>query len=134
MPSSIVKSFAAKSGKSVADVEKLWDKAKKVAANAGRKEDYPYITGILKKMLKLESFESTNTDTNILIDLVLQGKNPQDVIASAYSTMKEAEFKSLDDAESAIEQAMSEDLSDHTKDLLKVALKGIQTHKKEMEG
>jgi len=53
MPSNIVKSFAKKTGKSVAKVEKLWDKAKAIGAKEGHKEDYDYIVGILKKMLKL---------------------------------------------------------------------------------
>jgi len=60
MPSSIIKSFANKTGKSESEVEKLWDKAKSIA-----KEEYPKIsvdsdryfsivTGILKKMLKID--------------------------------------------------------------------------------
>jgi len=53
-----VKSFADKTGKSEAEVEKLWDKAKKIAKESGREEDYAYITGILKKMLGLnETFK-----------------------------------------------------------------------------
>jgi hypothetical protein len=53
MPANTVKSFADKTGKSVAEVEKLWDKAKAVAADAGEAENFAYITGILKKMLGL---------------------------------------------------------------------------------
>lgn len=57
MPASVVKSFADKTGKSVKEVEKLWDKAKALAKEDGRKESdedfYPYVTGILKKMLKI---------------------------------------------------------------------------------
>lgn len=57
MPSNIVKSFAKKSNKSEQEVEELWDKAKSIAAESGHKEDYDYIVGILKKMLKInESF------------------------------------------------------------------------------
>lgn len=59
MPNSIVKSFADKTGKTVQEVEKLWDGAKELAKKDGRKESdkdfYPYVTGILKNMLKLES-------------------------------------------------------------------------------
>lgn len=50
---SVVKSFADKTGKSVDEVEKLWDEAKTIAKKEDREEDYPYITGILKKMLKI---------------------------------------------------------------------------------
>lgn len=57
MPTSVVRSFAAQAGKTVKAVEKLWNKAKKLAAKAGRKEDYAYIVGILKKMLRIESGE-----------------------------------------------------------------------------
>ena len=48
MPSSVVKSFANKSGKSVQEVEKIWDDLKKEYG-----EDYARITGTLKKILKI---------------------------------------------------------------------------------
>lgn len=48
---SVVKSLANKYNKTIDEVEKLWKKAKKSAADSGHKEDYAYITGILKKML-----------------------------------------------------------------------------------
>ena len=54
MPSNTIKSFAKKANKTVAEVEKLWKKAKKLAEKEGQKNNYAYITGILKKMLKLE--------------------------------------------------------------------------------
>jgi hypothetical protein len=53
MPTPVIKSFAEKTGKSVAVVDKLWNKAKEVASEAGEAENYAYITGILKKMLGL---------------------------------------------------------------------------------
>ena len=53
MPSNIVKSFAEKTGKSEAEIEKLWKKAKDIAKESGRDEDYAYIVGILKKILNL---------------------------------------------------------------------------------
>jgi hypothetical protein len=53
MPNNIINSFAEKSGKSKEEVEQLWDKAKEIAAKENKAEDYAYITGILKKMLKL---------------------------------------------------------------------------------
>jgi hypothetical protein len=53
MPSSVVKSFADKTGKSEQEVDKLWNKAKEIAAEQGQADNYALITGILKKMLKL---------------------------------------------------------------------------------
>lgn len=56
-PAALVQSFAKRSGKSVAEVEKLWDEVK-AAAKKKFKEDsprfYQYITGTLKKVLKLD--------------------------------------------------------------------------------
>ena len=56
MPASVVKSFAKKSGKSVEEVEKIWDKLKDEYG-----EDYARITGTLKKILKLNE-SKTFTD------------------------------------------------------------------------
>ena len=58
MPANIVKSFADKTGKSIAEVEKLWNDAKEIASKNGHNEDYDYIVGILKKMLKLNEAKS----------------------------------------------------------------------------
>ena len=60
MPAPLVKSFASKTGKSVDEVERLWDKAKSRAAEQGHEEEYDYIVGILKNMLKLERSERTS--------------------------------------------------------------------------
>jgi len=54
MPANIVKSFAKDTGKSVPEVEKMWDKAKAMAADEGQEDNYAYITGILKKMLGIK--------------------------------------------------------------------------------
>jgi hypothetical protein len=53
MPNAVINSFAEKTGKSVAEVDKLWNKAKEIAKEAGEGENYAYITGIVKKMLGL---------------------------------------------------------------------------------
>lgn len=53
MPNAVINSFAEKTGKSVAEVDKLWNKAKAIAAEEGEGENYAYITGIVKKMLGL---------------------------------------------------------------------------------
>ena len=63
MPSNIVKSFAKKTGKSEKEVERLWNKAKKIVSNEynvkeGNDKFYALVTGVLKKELGLkESFE-----------------------------------------------------------------------------
>lgn len=53
----LIKAFSRKSGKSVGEVERLWNKAKDIAKEQGRKEGtedfYKLTTGILKKMLKI---------------------------------------------------------------------------------
>jgi len=64
MPSSVVKSFADKSGKSVAEVEKIWDKLK---AEYG--DNYKAIVGSFKKILKLNESESKMTFKEYLTDL-----------------------------------------------------------------
>jgi len=72
MPAAVVKSFAQKSGKTVSAVEKLWQKAKAAAAKAGRKEDYAYIVGILKRMLRIESQaegEESPSDLALLLEV-----------------------------------------------------------------
>jgi hypothetical protein len=61
MSSNIVKSFADKTGKSVGEVESLWDKAKSSAQKQlgidSGDRFHQLTTGILKKMLKLEDGE-----------------------------------------------------------------------------
>jgi len=57
MPPALIQTFAQRAGRSAKAVEKLWDKAKELAAEAGREEDYAYVVGILKRMLKIESGE-----------------------------------------------------------------------------
>src|SRR5213595_980248 len=58
MPAAVLKSLASKSGVGVDRAERLWDKAKDLAAKDGRKDDYGYIVGIVKKMLGLKKKES----------------------------------------------------------------------------
>lgn len=74
MPSSIIKSFAKKTGKSTDEVEKLWDKASDLAIKKGLTKDtnnfFAYTTGILKRMLKLEMLD---TDPEELLESYLDG-------------------------------------------------------------
>lgn len=70
MPASVVKSLADKSGKSVAHVEALWAKAKQIAGDKGHGEDYAFITGLLKKMLKIEGHyikEATTKEVELFL-------------------------------------------------------------------
>lgn len=57
MPNALVKKYADLTGKDVEVVEDLWDKAKSIAKAEGRhpKDDafYPYVVGILKRMLSI---------------------------------------------------------------------------------
>jgi len=56
MPNTIIKSFSKKSGKSIQEVEKLWDKAKALAKEKMPEDDekfYAYVTSILKNMLSI---------------------------------------------------------------------------------
>ena len=64
MPSNIVADFAKKTGKSKAEVEKLWKKAKEITSDTfGKSEkdfsdrEWGYVTGTLKNMLGIK--EST---------------------------------------------------------------------------
>ena len=56
MPNSIIKSFSKRTGKSVDDVERLWDKAQTIAKDNGLSDErmYSYTVGILKKMLNID--------------------------------------------------------------------------------
>ena len=61
MPTPMIKSFADKTGKTVGEVEKLWNEAKAIAFKEGKEDNYAYIVGILKKKLGLnESVENVS--------------------------------------------------------------------------
>ena len=59
MPSSLVKSFAKKTGTSIDRVEALWKKAKGISRSSGFEDGeddfYAYTVGVLKKMLKIRT-------------------------------------------------------------------------------
>ena len=113
MPSNVVQSFATKTGKSVSEVEKLWDKAKKSAADQGRAEDYAYITGILKNMLGLgektervtlkqfleskKSFNELYEDAQVSGDFTaITPTNPKDVIDYTGKDIEEEDEELID--------------------------------------
>lgn len=56
MPNSVIKSFAKKTGKTVSEIESLWDKADTIAKDKGISDSdkYAYIVGILKNMLSID--------------------------------------------------------------------------------
>ena len=59
MPNATIKSFADKSGKSVDEVEELWQKAKRItdkveSIEKDSEQYYAYVTGIVKNMLNIE--------------------------------------------------------------------------------
>jgi hypothetical protein len=51
-----------------ADLEKKWDKAKKLAADQGHSEEYDYIVGIFKKMIGESHLKSFKQFINMLED------------------------------------------------------------------
>lgn len=81
MPNNIVKSFAQKTGKSEAEVEKLWDQAKAEAEKADVDDVYAYTVGILKKMLSIkENVDMTKQEerralTRQFVQKVADGQN-----------------------------------------------------------
>lgn len=76
MPTPVLKSLAKKAGVSLDKAEELWDLAKEQAAKRGRDDDWPYIIGILKKMLNLESV----ADIDQMISQVVEGVDPSKVL------------------------------------------------------
>lgn len=81
MPNSVIKSIADDTGKSIAEVEKLWDKAKAIV-----KSEYPHksedddsywalVTSITKKMAQGKN-ESAETPT--FLDILVEEKSKLD--------------------------------------------------------
>jgi hypothetical protein len=52
MPQAYITKLAKKHGISISTAERRWNKAKSQAAKEGQDEDYAYVTGIFKKMMK----------------------------------------------------------------------------------
>lgn len=70
MPTPYIKSVSDKTGKSVKELEKLWDKAKEIALKDRKESDkdfYAYVTGIFKKMAGItqEEGESSTQSADI---------------------------------------------------------------------
>lgn len=71
MPSAYVKSLSKETGKSVSEIEKLWDKAKEIASDTFNKgeddfddREYKFSVGVVKNMLGLD--ERVLDPTNFL--------------------------------------------------------------------
>lgn len=68
MPSTLIKNFSQKSGKSENEVEKIWDDLKQQYPN-----DYPKIVGILKKILQInETFIDLLRENSNLIGSIIK--------------------------------------------------------------
>lgn len=70
MPNSLVQSFAKKSGKSLEEVEKLWNKVEDIAKEKGLEDEYmyAYTVGILKKMLSISEDFAIGVDGPAALD------------------------------------------------------------------
>lgn len=71
MPNNIVKTFAEKTGKGFQEVEKLWDKAKKIVekeypdVEKNSEKFYQIVTGVLKNMLGIEEDVAVTTTADV---------------------------------------------------------------------
>ena len=71
MPVAQIISMAKKAGVSPAKAEDLWDQAKASAKDQDHEDDYPYIMGIFKRMLKGHSKES------VVLNILSQFENSE---------------------------------------------------------
>ncbi len=58
MPSPLIKSYSERSGKSVSEIEKIWDEAKVTAHEKFKNEDshfWAYVNAVVRKQLGLKS-------------------------------------------------------------------------------
>lgn len=75
MPTPTVKSFAKKSGKSVSEVEKLWNDIKDGAKKKYKGDRlYSYVTGTLKKILKINESKFDSLFESIMTEMELENK------------------------------------------------------------
>lgn len=77
MPTPVMKSLAKRAGKAVKEVERLWNKAKTLAAEKGiaqtSKKYYPYAMGILNNMLGLAENKLVDEINLLLNDIKKEG-------------------------------------------------------------
>lgn len=98
MPAAAVKSLAKKAGISAAKAEDRWEKAKSLADNAGRKDDFKYVMGIFKKSLGMK--EAADIIDNVVAGfdtkrLVESLSNPEHV-CTFFDESGELAFSTLD--------------------------------------
>lgn len=62
MPTAYIKKVSKETGKSVASLEKKWDAAIAKAKEEGHAENYAYITGIFKNMIKTKKKKSVSKE------------------------------------------------------------------------
>lgn len=70
MPNPLIQSFASKAGKTVKEVDDLWNKAVEIAKSKGFKDDamYAYATGVLKNMLGIKECLEVKTRCELIIE------------------------------------------------------------------
>lgn len=91
MPTPIIKTFAKETGKSLAEVEKLWDESKELAKQKGLDDNYAYIVGILKN--KLGIGESMSRARQIIDKISVREAKASDAIKDLIDT----DFSASDD-------------------------------------
>ncbi len=79
MPSSIVQSFALKTGKSIEEIEKKWEEAKAIVKKKTSESDkrfYPTVVSVLKNMLGLNEDVAMTTTADIAVVPKRLGEKP----------------------------------------------------------
>jgi 3-methyladenine DNA glycosylase Tag len=121
MPSSLIKSFAEESDKSESEVEKLWNKAKEIAKEQGKGDNYSYIVGILKKMLKINEGNYMKTFKEIALR---ESKNSDALARSIDKAMiKIDDSMDVKDFAKAVAKILQEQYGSHNYDKFLTALK-----------
>lgn len=81
MPTPYLEKLSKEGHGSIESLERKWDEAKKRAASEGRKDDYAYITGILKHMIGA-SVETADGINDVSVPVATDNSNPADRDAS----------------------------------------------------
>ena len=83
MPAPVLKSFAKKSGKSIEELERYWNEAKKAATEKGLEKDSPqffaFVTAIVKRRAGLK--ESLEEFWGWILDTILNEQEEEEVVA-----------------------------------------------------
>jgi 3-methyladenine DNA glycosylase Tag len=121
MPSSLIKSFSKESDKSESEIEKLWNKAKEIAKEQGQGDNYSYIVGILKKMLKINEGNKMKTFKEIALR---ESKNSDALARSIDKAMiKIDDSMDVKDFAKAVAKILQEQYGSHNYDKFLTALK-----------